>query len=85
MFRAFTGNAQFNAMHREPIDVPLFLAAGDASSFAKLLPQIAHGLRANGCTHVETGLIPHSVHYVVADQPEAVADLIDRYASLHFK
>jgi hypothetical protein len=37
------------------------------------------------CTHVETGLIPHNVHYVVADQPEAVDDLIQRYASLPSK
>jgi hypothetical protein len=43
--------------------------------------KIAEGLRANGCTHVETGLIPGSVHYVVEDEPETVADLIERYAS----
>jgi pimeloyl-ACP methyl ester carboxylesterase len=85
MYRAFPANAQFNAAQREPNDVPLFLAAGDGSPFAKLIPKIAHGLRANGCTRVETGLIPHSVHYVVADQPEAVADLIEGYASLHSK
>ena len=47
------------------------------------VPKIAEGLRANGCTHVETGLIPGSVHYVVEDQPETVADLIERYASAH--
>jgi pimeloyl-ACP methyl ester carboxylesterase len=63
--------------------VPLFLASGDRSPFAKLVPKIAEGLRANGCTHVETGVIRGSVHYVVADQPEAVADLIERYASPH--
>jgi pimeloyl-ACP methyl ester carboxylesterase len=53
------------------------------SPFAKLVPKIAEGLRANGCTHVETGLIPGSVHYLVEDQPETVADLIERYASVH--
>jgi pimeloyl-ACP methyl ester carboxylesterase len=85
MYRAFPANAQFNAAQRGPNDVPLFLAAGDGSPFAKLVPKIAQGLRANGSTHVETGLIPHSVHYVVADQPEVVADLIERYASLPSK
>jgi len=28
-------------------------------------------------------LIPRSVHYLVEDQPETVADRIKRYASLH--
>jgi pimeloyl-ACP methyl ester carboxylesterase len=83
MYRAFPADAQFNAAQRGPNDVPLFLAAGDGSPFAKLVPKIAEGLRANGCTHVETGLIRGSVHYVVEDQPEAVADLIERYASPH--
>ena len=81
MYRAFPANAQFNQGQRGPNEVPLFVAAGEGSPFAKLVPKIAEGLRANGFTHVETGLIPGSVHYVVADQPEAVADLIERYAS----
>ena len=83
MYRAFPANAQFNAAQRGPNDVPLFLAAGDGSPFSNLVPKIAEGLRANGCTHVETGLILGAVHYVVEDQPQAVADLIERYASLH--
>jgi pimeloyl-ACP methyl ester carboxylesterase len=85
MYRAFPANAQFNATQRGPNDVPLFFAAGDGSPFAKLVPKIAEGLRANGCTHVETGVIRGSVHYVVEDQPEAVADFIEQYASLHSK
>ena len=59
------------------------MGAGDGSPFARLSQKIAERLRANGCTHVETGLIPGSVHYVVEDEPETVADLIERYASLH--
>jgi pimeloyl-ACP methyl ester carboxylesterase len=81
MYRAFPANAQFNAAQRGPNDVPLFVGGGDGSPFAKLVPKIADGLRANGSTHVETGLIRGSVHYVVGDQPEAVADLIERHAS----
>lgn len=82
MYRAFPANAQFNAAQRGPNEVPLFIAAGDGSPFAKLVPKMADGLRANGCTHVETGLIRGAVHYVVEDQPEVVADLIGKYASL---
>ena len=83
MYRAFPANVQFNQMQRGPNEVPLFLAAGAGSPFAKLVPKIAEGLRASGLTRVETGLISDSIHYVVADQPEAVADLIERYASPH--
>lgn len=83
MYRAFPANSQFNVAQRGPNDVPLFFGTGDASPFAKLIPKVAEGLRANGCTHVATGLIPGSVHYLVEDQPEIVADLIERYASLH--
>jgi pimeloyl-ACP methyl ester carboxylesterase len=83
MYRAFPANEKFNQGQRGPNDVPLFVGAGDGSPFAKLIPKIAEGLRANGCTHVETGLIPGSVHYLVEDQPETVGDLIERYASVH--
>jgi len=85
MYRAFPANAQFNAAQREPNDVPIFFGAGEKSPFAKLVPKFADGLRANGCTHVETGLIHGAVHYVVEDQPEAVADLIAQYASMHLQ
>jgi pimeloyl-ACP methyl ester carboxylesterase len=83
MYRAFPANAQFNAAQRGQNDVPLYWAAGDGSPFAKLIPKIAEGLHASGCTHVETRLIQNAVHYVVEDQPDEVADLIERYASLH--
>jgi pimeloyl-ACP methyl ester carboxylesterase len=83
MFRAFPANAQFNAAQIRPNEVPVFLAAGDGSPFAKLVPKMAEGLRANGCTQVETGVIQGSVHYVVDDQPQAVAKLIEDHASLN--
>lgn len=81
IYRAFPANEKFNAAQRERNDVPLFVGAGDGSPFAKLIPMFAEGLRANGCTHVKTGLIRDSGHYVVGDQPEAVADLIEQHAS----
>jgi pimeloyl-ACP methyl ester carboxylesterase len=83
MYRAFPANAKLNAAQHGPNDVPLFFAAGDGSPFAKLVPKFAEGLRAGGFTHVETELIPGALHYVVEDQPDAVAGLIERYASLH--
>jgi len=77
MYRAFPANAA----QKGPNDVPVFLAAGDGSPFAKLVAKMAEGLRASGWAHVETGLIAGAVHYVVEDQPDAVADLIERQAS----
>jgi pimeloyl-ACP methyl ester carboxylesterase len=82
IYRAFPANAKFNAEQRDPNNLPLFLAAGDGSPFAKLVPNMAENLRADGCTHVETGSIQGSVHYVVNDQPDAVAELIERNAAL---
>jgi pimeloyl-ACP methyl ester carboxylesterase len=54
MYRAFPANEKFNQAQRGSNDVPLFVGAGDGSPFARLVPKIAEGLRANGCTHVET-------------------------------
>ena len=82
MYRAFPTNAQFNAAQRGPMPIPLFFGTGDGSPFAKLVPKIADGLRAHGCTHVETGLIHGAVHYLVEDQPDQVGQLIERYASM---
>jgi pimeloyl-ACP methyl ester carboxylesterase len=82
IYRAFLANAKFNAEQRDPVNVPLFLAAGDKSPFAKLVPTMAEALRTNGFANVETGSIPGSVHYVVNDQPDTVAELIERNAAL---
>lgn len=83
IYRAFPQDAEFNAAQRNSTSVPLLFAAADGSPFAKLAPKIAEGLRANGWSQVETAIIRNSVHYVVEDQPDAVADLIARYASLN--
>jgi pimeloyl-ACP methyl ester carboxylesterase len=81
IYRAFPANVKFNAAQGGPDDVPLFLAAGDGSPFAKLIPKIAEGLGTNGFTHVETGMIHASGHYDVEDQPAAVARLIELHAA----
>ena len=80
IYRAFPANEKFNAAQRGRNDVPLFFGAGDHSPFAKLVPRFADGLRADGCTRVKTGLVRDSGHYVVGDQPDAVAELIEQNA-----
>lgn len=81
IYRAFPANEKFNKAQRGAIDVPLFVGAGEKSPFVELLPKMADGLRAAGIQRVETGLIGGAVHYVVEDQPDAVAELIERQAS----
>jgi pimeloyl-ACP methyl ester carboxylesterase len=44
------------------------------------MPSIAAALRAHGCANVKVEVVKDSVHYVVDEQPEAVAELIERYA-----
>jgi pimeloyl-ACP methyl ester carboxylesterase len=85
MYRAFPANAKFNAAQQGPNDVPLFLASGDKSPFAAMVPKMAEGLRAAGFTHVESGAIVGAVHYDVQDQPNAVAELIEQHASSPLK
>jgi pimeloyl-ACP methyl ester carboxylesterase len=81
MYRAFPANKQFNATQDGRNDVPVFVGSGERSPFAKIVPKIAEGLRTRGFSQVESGLIPGGVHYLIEDQPETVAELIERYAS----
>ncbi len=81
MYRAFPANARFGFEQQAPIDVPLLLATGDASPLAPLAPRIATALRASGFAHVTEATIAGAGHYVVADQPDAVAALIERHAA----
>lgn len=81
MYRAFPENVRFNQAQQEPNDVPVLFAAGERSPFAKLAPRIVAAMRDAALTHVESERIPGSMHYVVQDQPERVADLIERRAA----
>jgi pimeloyl-ACP methyl ester carboxylesterase len=80
IYRAFPENEKFNATQQNAITVPLVLAPGEDSPFARLMPSIAADLRAHGCANVEVELVKNSVHYVVDEQPKAIAALIERYA-----
>jgi pimeloyl-ACP methyl ester carboxylesterase len=81
MYRAFPDNEKFNAAQLSAIDVPIVMVGGD-HSFGKLLPKVADALRTHGCSSVTIEIINKSAHYLFEEKPEAVADLIERYASL---
>lgn len=80
-YRAFPQDAAFNAAQKTKIDVPVVYGNGAGSPFAPYLDSYADALRAHGCTHVETVLIPGAIHYVADEQPERVAELIEKYAA----
>lgn len=80
MYRAFPADEMFNQAQRDAIDLPFVLVGGE-HSFASLLPKVAEDVRAHGCRNVTVEVISNSRHYVVDEQPEAVAELIERYAS----
>jgi len=82
IYRAFPANEKFNAAQGSAISLPLVLAPGEHSPFEKLMPRFAEALRGHGCTNVKIEIIQNSVHYVADEQPEAVAELIERDASL---
>lgn len=83
MYRAFGADERFGRERRDPLDVPIVLAAGDApdKGFAALLPAMAKGLQDAGVRSVAVETIAGSGHYVVDEQPARVATLIERYAS----
>ena len=80
IYRAFPKDAEFNAAQTAPNQTPLVVAVGEKSFFAALLPTFVQGYRAKGMTRVDGARIPGASHYVMADNPDAVADLIERHA-----
>ena len=80
-YRAFPADEKFNSAQQSRLDVPIVLAGAD-HSVAPNLPRIAESLRKNGCANVTIEVIAKSGHYVAEEQPEIVAGLIERYASL---
>lgn len=79
-YRAFPADEKFNAAQKNHVGVPIVLA-GSESTMNKANPAIAQDLRKHGCANVITVAIKNSGHYVVEEQPEIVAQLIERYAS----
>jgi pimeloyl-ACP methyl ester carboxylesterase len=80
VYRAMPKSAEWNAAQTGRNDVPVTLGFGEQSFFTSVAPKFVDGYRAKGMTHVESAIIPGAGHYVVADNPDAVADLIERHA-----
>ena len=81
IYRAFPKDADWNAAQTALNFVPLTVAVGEKSFFNSLVPKFVDGYRGKGMAHVESAQIPGASHYVLADNPEAVADLIERYGA----
>lgn len=80
IYRALPKDAEWNETQNAPNSVPLVVAVGEKSFFAPLLTKFVEGYRAKGMTRVESAQIPNASHYVLADNPESVAELIERSA-----
>ena len=77
---AYPASEKFNATERSTIDVPFVLAGGD-HAMGMLFPRMADAMRDHGCRNVTVEVIKDSGHWVVDEQPDIVAELIERYAS----
>ena len=80
IYRGFPKDGTFNAAQTAPNPVPLVVAVGEKSFFNPYLTTFVEGYRAKGMTRVEGARVPGASHFVVADNPEAVADLIEHNA-----
>jgi len=83
IYRALPQSAERNAAQDAPNSVPLVVAVGEKSFFASLLPTFVEGYRAKGMSRVEGVRIRGAGHYVSADNPGGVAELIERFAGEH--
>ncbi|HEX4692927.1 alpha/beta hydrolase [Sphingomonas sp.] len=80
MYRAFPANAEFGREQRGANDVPIVYGTGDGSPFAGLADRIVAALKGSGFANVTRATVPDAVHYLVADNPDATAALIEQYA-----
>lgn len=80
IYRAFPQDAEFNSARNEANSVPLLIAVGEKSFFNSHIDTFVAGYRARGMRDVESARIPDANHYVLADNPGAVATLIERAA-----
>jgi pimeloyl-ACP methyl ester carboxylesterase len=80
MYRAFPANVEAASALRGPNPTPVVYATGEKSPFAGLAPKVVADLKGQGFARVESAAIPGAVHYVVDDAPDAVTELIEKYA-----
>ena len=81
IYRGFPKDIEWNAAQTSAIAVPVVSAVGEKSFFTKLQPKFVEGFRAKGIATVESAQIPGASHYVVADNPDGVAEVIEKYAA----
>jgi pimeloyl-ACP methyl ester carboxylesterase len=81
IYRAFPKDGEWNALQTARNSTPLVVVAGEKSFFATHQQTFMDGYRARGMTQVQGAVIPGASHYVVADNPDGVADVIERYAA----
>jgi pimeloyl-ACP methyl ester carboxylesterase len=80
-YRAFPADEKFFASQRERTDLPIVIGSGDHDAFAEFLPRIASAMRLHGCANLKTETVQGAAHYVAEERPEAIAELIKRYAA----
>ena len=80
LYRALPENEKSNAAQINSLELPIVLVGGE-ESFGELTPRFAESIRKNGCRNVKVEIMKNAAHYVADEQPEAVAELIERYAS----
>ncbi|THD35595.1 MAG: alpha/beta hydrolase [Sphingomonas sp.] len=80
MYRAFPANVAFGQEQGGLNEVPIVYGTGDGSPFVALADRIVAALKDSGFTSVTRATVPDAVHYLVADNPEGVAALIEQYA-----
>lgn len=81
-YRAFPANAEFFAAQRDATDLPIVIGSGEHDAYAEFLPRIAHAMRAHGCRNLQVVLLKDAAHYIMEEQPEAAAALIERHAAV---
>lgn len=80
IYRGFPADAEWNKAQAAPNRLPLTVAVGEKSFFSRYLATFVDGFGAKGMTNVTSATIPNASHYVLADNPEAVARLIEQHA-----
>jgi pimeloyl-ACP methyl ester carboxylesterase len=80
-YRAFPVNEKFFVAQGGHLDLPIVIGSGEHDAFAEFVPRIAAAMRQHGCANLATETIRGAAHYVAEEKPDAVADLIERYAA----
>ncbi len=79
-YRVFDADQRWNSRQRTAISTPITLVAGD-HALASFVPPMATAMHDHGLKNIATETVQNSGHYILDEQPAAVAALIDRRAS----